>query len=506
MLLLLQDILAVVLAYVLYLRLKRASGPPLPPGPPADPLIGHFRINPQHNAERVYLRWSKELKSDVIHLNILGQPLIVLNSLHAAVDLLDKRGATYSDRPKFPFFEMIGWYEDLLLVGSSDPAFPALRGIFQSYFAKSTIQQRFGALQANEARKLVKRIVEDPEKWREYLLMYGTAITIQIITGHEIKSLGDIYLRVAEDVGKAMTGSGTPGATGVDFFPLLRYLPSWCDPIGSSAFARKWRFAIENLYNVPYEKVAADVEAGTAQPSFILSAMQEMNSKSHDEGANKLTPVRIKGVCAATYAGKIYTADAIAIFIFAIVNYPEVQARAQAELDAVVGPDRLPDLADRKDLPYVERIMQETFRFWPTSPLGAPHKSTEDDVYRGMFIPKGTLVLFNAFAISRDQSVYADPWRFDPDRYLPREEGGRGEPLPTAHFGFGRRICPGRFLGEASVFIGIAALLHVFKFNKTKDENGEEITIAHIPHSHPEKILCSITPVSEEKRRLAAGL
>ena len=105
------------------------------------------------------------------------------------------------------------------------------------------------------------------------------------------------------------------------------------------------------------------------------------------------------------------TADAIAIFIFAIVNYPEVQARAQAELDAVVGPDRLPDLADRKNLPYIERIVQETFRYtiqpslrstisapnksrsrppriWPTSPLGAPHKSTEDDVYRGMFIPK----------------------------------------------------------------------------------------------------------------------
>ncbi|KAL1659560.1 cytochrome P450 [Schizophyllum commune] len=515
MLLLLQDILAVVLAYVLYLRLKRASGPPLPPGPPADPLIGHFRINPQHNAERVYLRWSKELKSDVIHLNIFGQPLVVLNSLRAAVDLLEKRGSTYSDRPEFPFFEMIGWYEDLLLVGSSDPAFPALRGIFQSYFAKSTIQQRFGALQANEARKLVKRIVEDPEKWREYLLMYGTAITIQIITGHEIKSLDDVYIRVAEDVGKAMTGSGTPGATGVDFCPWLRYLPSWCDPTGSSAFARKWRFAIENLYNVPYERVAADVEAGTAQPSFILSAMQEMQSQG--EGEKTLTPERIKGVCAATYAGNIYTADAIAIFIFAIVNCPEVQARAQAELDAIVGPDRLPDLADRMNLPYIERIMQETFRFWPTSPLGAPHKSTEDDVYRGMFIPKGSLVLFNAFAISHDEAVYADPWRFDPDRYLPREEGGRGEPLPIAHFGFGRRICPGRFLGEASVFLGIATLLHVFRFDKAKDANGKEITVccvgergkaqdAHASRSHPEKILCTISPVSEEKKRLALGV
>ncbi|KAI4520358.1 cytochrome P450 [Schizophyllum commune Loenen D] len=510
MLLLVQDILAVVLAYVLYLRLKQASGPPLPPGPPADPLIGHFRINPQHNAERVYLRWSKELKSDEIHLNILGQRLLVLNSLRAAVDLLEKRGATYSDRPKFPFFEMIGWYEDLLLVGSSDPSFSALRGIFQIYFAKSTIQQKFGTLQANEARKLVKRIAEEPVKWREYLLMYGTAITIQIITGHEIKSLDDVYLRVAEDVGKAMTGSGTPGATGVDFCPWLRYLPSWCDPTGSSAFARKWRFAIENLYNVPYERVEADIEAGTAQPSFILSAMQEMQSQG--EGEKTLTPERIKGVCAATYAGNIYTADAIAIFIFAIVNCPEVQARAQAELDAIVGPDRLPDLADRMNLPYIERIMQETFRFWPTSPLGAPHKSTEDDVHRGMFIPKGSLVLFNAFAISHNEAVYADPWRFDPDRYLPREEGGRGEPLQIAHFGFGRRICPGRFLGEASVFIGIATLLHVFRFNKAKDASGDEITVnpedaEYISGtaSHPEKILCTITPASEEKRCLATG-
>ncbi|KAL1753007.1 cytochrome P450 [Schizophyllum commune] len=504
-----QDVLAIALAYVLYLYLRRRScGTRLPPGPPADPLVGHFRINPQHNAERVYLRWSKELKSDVIHLNILGQPLVVLNSLRAAVELLEKRGAIYSDRPQFAFFEMIGWYEDLLLVGSSDPAFPALRGIFQSYFAKSTIQQKFGAPQTNEARKLVKRIVEDPAKWREYLLMYGTAITIQIITGHEIKSLDDVYLRVAEHVGRAMTGSGTPGATGVDFCPWLRYLPSWCEPTGSSAFARKWRFAIENLYNVPYERVAADVEAGTEQPSFVLSAMQAM------QGETTLTPERIRGLCAATYAaGAHTTADAIAIFIFAIVNYPEVQAHAQAELDAVVGPDRLPDLADRKNLPYIERILRSTrLRFWPTSPLGAPHKSTEDDVYRGMFIPKGSLILFNAFAISHDESVYADAWRFDPDRYLPREGGGRGEPLPTAHFGFGRRICPGRFLGEASVFLGIATLLHVFKFDKAKGENGEEITVnpedaKYISGtaSHPDKILCSITPVSEEKKRLATG-
>ncbi|KAL1740645.1 hypothetical protein HDZ31DRAFT_2134, partial [Schizophyllum fasciatum] len=79
--------------------------PPLPPGPPAEWFIGHFRVNPTHNAERTYLQWSKDYKSDVIFLSILGRPLVVLNSFRAAIDLLEKRGATYSDRPWFPFFE-----------------------------------------------------------------------------------------------------------------------------------------------------------------------------------------------------------------------------------------------------------------------------------------------------------------------------------------------------------------------------------------------------------------
>ena len=52
---------------------------------------------------------------------------------------------------------------------------------------------------------------------------------------------------------------------------------------------------------------------------------------------------------------------------------------------------------------------------------------------------KGSIILANATAISHDETFYADPWRFDPDRYIPKEQGGRGEPLPSAHFGYGRR-------------------------------------------------------------------
>ena len=64
---------------------------------------------------------------------------------------------------------------------------------------------------------------------------------------------------------------------------------------------------------------------------------------------------------------------------------------------------------------------------------------TEDDIYEGMFIPKGSVVIYNAYAMAHDENVYSDHWLFNPDRYLSKDEGGLGEPLPDGHFGFGRR-------------------------------------------------------------------
>lgn len=75
----------------------------------------------------------------------------------------------------------------------------------------------------------------------------------------------------------------------------------------------------------------------------------------------------------------------------------------------------------------------------PLNPLGIPHQSLADDTYNGMFIPKGSIVYQNVYAMHRDPKVYSDPENFDPDRYIPKEKGGKGEPLPYGNFGFGRR-------------------------------------------------------------------
>ena len=90
--------------FVVFVKGRRNKMLPYPPGPPADPIIGHLRIIPKEDRHEVFHGWSKTY-GDVMYLEVLGKPMIVLSSEQAASDLLDKRSANYSDRPRFPIHE-----------------------------------------------------------------------------------------------------------------------------------------------------------------------------------------------------------------------------------------------------------------------------------------------------------------------------------------------------------------------------------------------------------------
>jgi cytochrome P450 len=93
----------------------------------------------------------------------------------------------------------------------------------------------------------------------------------------------------------------------------------------------------------------------------------------------------------------LQTVNTLHIFILAMVLSPEVQKKAQAELDAVVGPNRLPEFEDRNNLPYINALCKETLRWHPLLPLGFAHATTQDDIYNGYFIPKGAIIFGNSW-------------------------------------------------------------------------------------------------------------
>jgi cytochrome P450 len=167
----------------------------------------------------------------------------------------------------------------------------------------------------------------------------------------------------------------------------------------------------------------------------------------------------------------------------AMVAYPETQARAHAELDAVVGRSRLPTFADSPHLPFIRAMVKETLRWRPLSPSGPPHRSTEDDWYKGTFIPKGTVCIANVWHLNRDPEIFGkNPDHFDPTRYLDASRNiapGMSEIKERGHFtyGFGRRICVGRHMADNTLFINIAVLLWAAKIGRKKDASGSFVPL-----------------------------
>jgi len=200
-------------------------------------------------------------------------------------------------------------------------------------------------------------------------------------------------------------------------------------------------------------------------------------------------------------AGSDTTSDAIATFIMTMVNHPEVQRKAQEEIDRVVGRDRMPSFADQPDLLYVNAIVKEVQRWRPIIAGGLAHASTKDDVYMGYFIPAGTTIIPNAWAIHHDPAVYPEPEKFKPERFIKGTELIGVPQSERGHFGFGygRRICPGMYIAERSLFIVFSRLLWGFSFSNAKDSQGNVIPVDSNAYttgfsSHPKKFACEIKP------------
>ncbi|KAJ8588502.1 cytochrome P450 [Rhizopogon salebrosus TDB-379] len=230
---------------------------------------------------------------------------------------------------------------------------------------------------------------------------------------------------------------------------------------------------------------------------FLIS-QEDTNS-----GLDQELETAMKAAAATVYiAGAETSSSVLHTFILAMILFPEVQEKALAEIDSVVGTDRLPTFGDRDSLPYIEAIICETMRWHPPVPLGAPRATTTDDVYQGFRIPKGAVIIFNAWAMSRD---CVNPDRFDPGRHLLPT----GEISPTARmsespfFGFGRRVCPGRFFAEGVLWAAFVQILATLRFSKAKDVNGRPIEIDPVftngVTSHPAPFQLSITGTERAK-------
>lgn len=305
----------------------------------------------------------------------------------------------------------------------------------------------------------------------------ASAIVLRITYGYSIEPdkidpLVSLIEHMMDNLSKAML----PLAWTVDMLPQLDYLPSWLPGMSFQKTARKWAHVTRLSMDVPYHFVQKQTLNGKFRPSYV-SSLLEQNGKKVD-GHWSLDPDNedaIKNSAAIIYGGGAdTTVSTISSFILAMILFPGVQDRAQEEIDRVVGSERLPGFQDRDQLPYLNALVKEALRWLPVVPIGTTHVAEEEVMYAGYRIPKGSLLLPSIWWFCHDPSVHPNPFEFEPDRFLePRNERD-----PWDHvFGYGRRICPGRYLAHDNLYLTISRILATFHINKAVDKQGNPLHV-----------------------------
>ncbi|XP_075554544.1 cytochrome P450 2C20-like [Dermacentor variabilis] len=187
-------------------------------------------------------------------------------------------------------------------------------------------------------------------------------------------------------------------------------------------------------------------------------------------------------------AGTLSTTSTMCwLFVNFAVNEDTIQARVQQEIDKVVGQHREATWEDRKRMPYTQACLWEVGRWKTGTPLAVPREASDDIVEDDIFIPKGTVIIFNIWAAHNDPTYWNEPRRFDPGRFL-KEEGSilQEKPRHLMTFSVGRRSCPGNTFASMELFLLMTFVLQKYHIALEEplqqDINDPGLTLHDLKH------------------------
>ncbi|RDA84352.1 hypothetical protein CP532_2595 [Ophiocordyceps camponoti-leonardi (nom. inval.)] len=494
------------------------------------PFVGNIRDLPPKGGVPEYVHWMKRMKrfGPVSSITAWGQTAVILHDRQAANEILEKTSKKSSGRPYLEMAHRLCGFQGMVATMQFCDDFKRQRRMMHQQIGTKSSIGRYHETMEEETKILLLRIWREPEKLLQLFKVVTGAIILKVLYGYTIDQEEDdvlvkligIMMDYFAEVFAAMSWA-------VDFVPAIRHLPSSLPGMGFKRMAAHSKKVTSAVANIPYsfaqrrmkksEEKTEEKGEGNAPACYVAARIEELSSgngkgesdEKKEEEEGKLAAEdeeAIKYSAANLFAGGAdTTSSSLTSFVLAMTLYPDVQRKAQKEIDDVVGRDRLPRFEDRPNLPYVESVVREAHRWMPVTPLGNTHRASEDIVYKEYLIPAGAQIIPSIWWFGHDPTTYRDPDEFDPDRYAsPREE-----PDPRSFvFGFGRRKCPGQFFGDAALYIMLVQVLSLFDIRKGLDGEGNEIEPKAEASpgliSYPVNVRYRITPRKEKEHLLKA--
>ncbi|KAJ7650917.1 cytochrome P450 monooxygenase [Roridomyces roridus] len=490
-------VVLVPIASAAFLWLLRGRNTSTAPGPPKLPLIGNLFDIPRSREVLAYNAMADKY-GPIVNLSVLGKNIFVISSARILLELFGQRGTNYSGRPHSSMLHDLMDLKWIFAFKSYGSSWRDNRKMFHTQFQESVLPD-LRPLQLKSTHAMLRTVLASPnmDDFFTHLHFHVGSCLMEITYGPDTAPRTARLIGMADDVITAWSKVAVPGSYIVDVLPIFRFLPERLIPGGGfKKEARICKAKAVEARDAPFERVQAEMAAGTAPTSFVSNLLNAFGTDADHE--------MIK-TCAGTvyFAGTEALSVCLQAFVMAMVAFPDVQKKAQAELDQVVGTDRLLDFGDQNVLPYCNAIVQEVLRWNPPAPLASPHLSVNPDTCEGYDIPANSLVVPNLWKILHDPEIFPNPAQFRPERFLASEYvGGKlpREVLETYEivFGPGRRICPGRYFVPAQLFISMASILSVFDLSPVLGADGKkekvEANFTYGLANHPTPFKVSVTP------------
>ncbi|TIB96000.1 cytochrome P450 [Wallemia mellicola] len=441
---------------LLFLFVFRPTVKRLPPGPRKLPIMG----NAHQLIGKSLVQYLNGLAKQYGESDIMFD--FVVNDYKIAKDLFETRHKVYSERPSFWMASQLMQKGYMMPFISNNERFKKVRKLLVSELRPVKVASAFHKIQTFEVQRLVKTLVDTPASFRDNIQRSITSIIMSgcydlPIRSEESAKDAHKVAQLAEEIVYAMEA----GNNIIDALPVLRHVPRLPDKV----YAEDYYQRADGIYKGLMDSVKDRLRQGQKLEGIASRLLQSTEDQDVDYQE------QYWALGAFYLAGSDTQSVFSSIMMMALALHPDILKNAQEEVDRVIGPDRLPTHEDELNLPYLKALIKEVFRWRPVGPIGIPHASGSDDFYNGYHIPKGSIVIGNILSMSMDERLFKDPHLLNPQRYIDDPE------LPVFVFGFGRRVCPGQHLAEATLLLEFSTIVWALNIEQARDEKGKPIPI-----------------------------
>ncbi|NXU55295.1 CP2C1 protein, partial [Turnix velox] len=387
------------------------------------------------------------------------KPVVVLCGYQAVKDALLGHAEEFGGRPEIPL--LIQLSKNYGFIASNEKKWRELRRFTLSTLrdfgmGKSSMSQRV----QQEAQHLVKLLAGLKGKPFEPIMLFRHAtanVICSVVFGSHYSYSDKAFLELLTVIGDFISFFLSPFALVYNTFPnIMHHLPG---P------HRKVLAECEKLKDYIRDRVKLHKETlDPSCPRDYIDCFLMKGEKGKSSQENMFTDEDlVMSVFNLFGAGTVTTSNALVFCLLMLAKHPQIQAKVQEEIDAVVGSSRAPSSEDKLRMPYTNAVFHELQRFLKTRVENFPRMMTQDTVFRGHIIPKGTVIIPVLSSVHMDPTQWEKPEEVDPGHFLD-EKGKFRKRDAFIPFSVGKRMCPGEALARMEIFLFLSTLLQNFTF------------------------------------------